>query len=271
MPQREEVVCGEARRVRQSGGLTVHSDEAPDRALSGAPHRKRRHSRNIFERLWFAVRGNQFGTSDEDHLVGPERAHSEIGILQWWLAYPHSDVDAFVDDVDASIGGVERDMHLRMLGEEARQDIGDTALQQTGGTRDAHEPLWRGKNLAYGVLRRLRFIEERRAVAMERLACFGERKTSRRAVDEAHAELGLQRSDTAAELRRLHAKSFRRCGVGAEIDHFGEEVKVVEVLNWGHVEDRDCSIQNKNVFRLGGYQGNHCIANVSLRASNGSP
>src|SRR5882724_4708699 len=143
MPQREEVVRAEARRVRQSGGLTVHSDEAPGRALSGAPHRKRRHSRNIFERLWFAVRGNQFGTSDEDHLVGPERAHSEIGILQWWLANPHSDVEAFVDDVDGAIGGVERDMHSRMLGEEAQEYVGDAALQQTSRTRKAHESLRR--------------------------------------------------------------------------------------------------------------------------------
>src|SRR5258705_9990676 len=71
-------------------------------------------------------------------------------------------------------------------------------------------------------------------MAMERLACFGERETSRRAVDEAHAELGLQRSDAAAKLRRLQAQRFRRCRVGAEIDHFGEEIEVVEVLNWGH-------------------------------------
>ena len=119
-----------------------------------------------------------------------------------------SDVEAFVDDVDAAIGGVERDTHARMLGEEARENVGDAALQQTGGTRDAHEPLWRGENLAHCVFRRLRFIEERQAMAMERLACFGERETPRRTVDEAHAELGLQRSDAAAELRGLQAQRF---------------------------------------------------------------
>jgi hypothetical protein len=234
-PQREEIVRAEARRVCQFGGLAVHAEEAPGRALVGARHRKRRHSCNIFERSWFAMRGNQFGTGDEDHLVGPERAHGEIGILQWWLANPQSDVEAFVDDVDAAIGGVERDTHSRLLGEEAHEYVGDAALQQTGGTRDAHEPLWRGKNLAHGVFRRLRFIEERQAMAMECLACFGERETPRRAVYEAHAELGLQRSDAAAELRGLQAQRFRRCRVGAEIDHFGEEIEVVEILNWGHV------------------------------------
>jgi hypothetical protein len=119
---------------------------------------------------------------------------------QWWLAYPHSDVEAFVDDIDTPIGGVERDTHSRMLCEEARDDFGDAALQQTGGTRDAHEPLWRAKKLVHRVFRRLRFIEERQAMAMERLACFGERQTPRRAVDQAHAELALQRSDAAAKL-----------------------------------------------------------------------
>ena len=72
-------------------------------------------------------------------------------------------------------------------------------------------------------------------MAMECLARFGERETPRRAVYEAHAELGLQRSDAAAKLRGLQAQRFRRCRVGAEIDHFGEEIEVVEVLNWGHV------------------------------------
>src|SRR6266481_9788794 len=88
-PQREEIVRAQARQVYQFGGLAIHSDEAPGRVLVGAPHRKRRHSSNILERLWFAVGGNEFGTGDKDHLVGPERAHGEIGILQWWLAYPY--------------------------------------------------------------------------------------------------------------------------------------------------------------------------------------
>src|SRR6266481_1254166 len=234
-PQREEIVRAQARQVYQFGELAIHSDEAPGRVLVGAPHRKRRHSSNILDRLWFAVRGNEFGTGDKDHLVGPERAHGEIGILQWWLAYPHSDVEAFVDDVDTPIGSGERDTHSRMLCEEAREDIGDAALQQTGGTRDAHEPLWRAKKLAHRVFRRLRFIEERQAMAMERLACFGERETPRRAVDQAHAELALQRSDAAAKLRRLQAQRLRRRRIGAEIGDLGEEIEIVEVLDWSHV------------------------------------
>src|SRR5258706_13241843 len=71
-------------------------------------------------------------------------------------------------------------------------------------------------------------------MAMECLACFGERETPRRAVYEAHAELGLQRSDAAAQLRGLQAQRFRRCRIGAEVDYFGEEIEVVEVLNRGH-------------------------------------
>src|SRR6266481_6551869 len=233
-PQREEIVRAQARQVYQLGGLAIHSHEAPGRMLVGAPHRKRRHSSNILQRPWFAVRGNEFGTGDKDHLVGPERAHGEIGILQWRLAYPQSDVEAFVDDVDTPIGGVERDTHARMLGEEAREDIGDAALQQTDGTRDAHQPLWRAEKPCHRVFRRLCFIEERQAMAVERLACFGERETPRRAVDEAHAELALQRSDAAAKLRRLQAQRLRRRRIGAEIGDLGEEIEVVEVSNWGH-------------------------------------
>jgi len=45
-------------------------------------------------------------------------------------------------------------------------------------------------------------------MAMECLACFGERETPRRAVYEAHAELGLQRSDAAAELRVCKPNAF---------------------------------------------------------------
>ena len=121
------------------------------------------------------MRGDQFGTGDEDHLVGSEGAHRQIGILPRWSAYPDGDVEAFVDDVDAAIGGVERDAHLWMLGEEAREDVGDATLQQAGGTGDAQEPLWRGENLTHRVSRRLRFIEQRQAMAMESLASLGER------------------------------------------------------------------------------------------------
>ncbi len=266
--QREEIVRAEARRVCQFGGLAVYPDEAPGRALVGAPHRERRHLRNIFERLWFAVRGNEFGTGDEDHLVGPERAHGEIGILQWRLAHPQSDVEAFVDDVDAPIGGVERDAHSWMLGEEAREDIGDAALQQTGGTGDAHEPLWRAKNLAHRVFRRLRFIEERHAMAMERLACFGERETPCRAVDEAHAELGLQRGDAAAELRCLQAQSLPRRRVGAEIGDLGEEIEVVEVLDRSHT-GAEIILFETNMYSISRVcPGDHCT-DMCAQTSNG--
>jgi len=111
--------------VGHFGWLAVQPEETPGRALVCAPHRKRRHSCDIFERSWFAVRGNQCGTGNEDHLVGPQHAHGEIGILQWWLAYPQSDVEAFIDDIDAPISDIERDTHLWVLGEKAREDIGD--------------------------------------------------------------------------------------------------------------------------------------------------
>ena len=71
-------------------------------------------------------------------------------------------------------------------------------------------------------------------MAMEGLAGLGERKTSRCTVDEAHAEFGLQRSDAAAKLRGLQAQRLRCRRVGAEIDHFGEEIEVVEILNRSH-------------------------------------
>ncbi len=144
------------------------------------------------------MRGNQFRTSDEDYLVWPKHAHGEIGILERRLANPHSDVEAFVDDVHAAIGSVERNAHSRMLGEEAYEQVGDAGLQKTRWTRKAHDPLWRGKDLTHGVLRRLRFIEERQAMAVKRLPCFGERETPRRAVYKAYTKLAFQRGDPAA-------------------------------------------------------------------------
>src|SRR5258705_5809222 len=71
-------------------------------------------------------------------------------------------------------------------------------------------------------------------MAMEGLARFSEREAPRRAVDEAHAELGLQRGDAADKLRGLQAQRLRRPRIGSEIDHFGEEIEVVEVLNRSH-------------------------------------
>ena len=112
----------------QFAGLAIDGEETPGRALAGSRHRKRRHPSDIFQRLWLAVRGNQFGAGDQDHLVGPQRVHYEIGILQRWFAHSNSDVESFVDNVHAPISGIERDVYSRMLGEEARQDVGDAAL-----------------------------------------------------------------------------------------------------------------------------------------------
>ena len=87
---------------------------------------------------------------------------------------------------------------------------------------------------------------------MERLACFGKREKARRAVDEAHAELGLQRSNAAAKLRRLQAVCSRRRRVGAEVDDFGENIEVVEVLNW--------VIRGSRLF----YSGQMCVLYFDL-------
>ena len=95
-------------------------------------------------------------------------------------------------------------------------------------------PCGEAENLAHRVSRRLRFIEQRQAMAMEGLASLGERKASRRAIDETHAEFSLQRGDAAAELRGLQAQRLRRRRVGAEVDHFGKEIEVVEILNRDH-------------------------------------
>jgi hypothetical protein len=78
----------------------------------------------------------------------------------------------------------------------------------------------------------------RQTMPMEGLARLGERKTSRGAIDEAHAELGLQRSDTAAQLRGLQAQRVRCRRVGAEVDHLGEKIKIVEILDRGHSPSR---------------------------------
>src|SRR5260221_7058078 len=77
-------------------------------------------------------------------------------------------------------------------------------------------------------------MKEGQAMAMERLTCFGERETPRRAVDQADAELALQCSDAAAKLRRLQAQRLRRRRIGAEIGDLGEEIEVVEVVNRSH-------------------------------------
>jgi hypothetical protein len=92
-------------------------------------------------------------------------------------------------------------------------------------------------------------------MAMERLACFGEGETPRRAVDEAYSELGLQRGDAAAKLRGLQAQCFRRCRIGTKIDDLGEEIEVVEVLDGSHAEARLFYSQQICIPFLRSFQG----------------
>jgi len=114
--------------------------------------------------------------------------------------------------------------------------------------------------------RRLRFIEERQAMTMERLACFSERETPRVVRLMRHAELALQRSDAAAKLRRLQAQRLRRRRIGAEIGDLGEEIEVVEVSNWGHGAAPNYSIHDKYAFHFGICPADHCAASLAARA-----
>ena len=66
------------------------------------------------------MRCNWFGATRI--LIGPERAHNEIGILRRSLPYSRNDVRSFVNDVDAVISGVEHDALSRMIVEEVREE-----------------------------------------------------------------------------------------------------------------------------------------------------
>ena len=156
-----------------------------------------------------------------------ERPRDQAAVRQ--LADAHGKVEAFVDEVDDPLREGHLEMHLGVAAGEPRQGGREQSVAHVGGSRQPN--------------RAARHVGEVRD-RFGRLVDAGERTRHRlvvgtprlghlyppgRPLNEAHAEVALERRDRAAD-RRLRQPGRRGCGGEAPgVDHADEQPDAVQI------------------------------------------
>src|SRR5207342_169173 len=141
------------------------------------------------------------------------------------------DIDAFVDDVDAAVADVQLHAHLRVLGQEFRQQLRHLLLRHSHRHAHAdHAARFRAEAVD-DFARGLCLGQHRLRMAVNTVPDFGHGEAARRTLQQAHAQVGLELADAAAQARLGDTQRAFRGGETLMVDHGGEVIEVVEVLH----------------------------------------
>ena len=102
-------------------------------------------------------------------------------------------------------------------------------LRQGHGAADLDHAARLGADAIDRLARRLGFGQHRLRVAVHALPDVGDREPARRALQQAHAQVGFELGDAPAQARLRDAERTLGRGVAAVLDDHGEELQVVEV------------------------------------------
>ena len=142
-------------------------------------------------------------------------------------------VEPFADDVDLAIVEVPVGNDARMAGEEVAQERD----QELTTERLAHADLERAARLvvgrAYAGDGGLQRSERAVDLAQEPFALLGQCQAARAAMEQAHAEAGLEARDVLADARRRQAEDARRRREAAVLGRLHEGDQVLDVGHEG--------------------------------------
>jgi hypothetical protein len=126
-------------------------------------------------------------------------------------------------------------------------------LRQRDRAAQPHHAAWLGTQFVDRFLRRARLFQYRAAVGVEALADLGDHEAARGPLQQPHAQAFLQLGHALAQPRLGHAQCASGGRETAVLDHHGEEVQVVEVLQRaveGHGVLFLCRNDKFNISRL---------------------
>ena len=128
-----------------------------------------------------------------------------------------------------------------MLAEETRDDVvGGRADRGDGDATDLSEP-----GTPNQVDHALRLGDQATSLGEEEIACRREAYLSARALEEADAELLLERLDLLAQSGLGHVQSLRR---SAEVQLLGDGDEVADEAELGRIHKLEQSIRTNNLF-----------------------
>jgi len=162
----------------------------------------------------------------------------EVGVLQRRGPDADREVQPFLDDVDAAIGGVDQNLHLWVVAHVTGDGLGDTRAEKRNRATDPHGALWLRAGLVDDLLGGPGFGHHRKAVLVKASPGLRQRQAAAGAVQQAHPKRLFQRADAPTQFRCLLAKATGGGSEAAAIHHFSEQPKVIEVRDLIHVRRR---------------------------------
>jgi len=183
--------------------------------------------------------GHQCGTRYQDHFRQTERSQRQVRVLERRDSDSKRDIDALFNDINPAVGRLQRNADLGIGSEISAENIGHSAMKEAGRATDPNDPARRRQCLIDRVLGRFGLGNQRHAVAVEGGACFGQGQLARGAIEQADAELLLQRTNPPTQLRGLHAERQAGSRVAAEIHDSGEKVEVIQIFERLHGADSE--------------------------------
>jgi hypothetical protein len=197
------------------------------------------------------------GTGDQQLLDLAEAAHHQAAVVVEFGTHADGDVEAFVDDIDATVADVHLDADLRVLRQELRQQLRHRLLRDADRHADADDAARFRAEAIDHFARGLRFGEHRQGMAVDALADIGDRETARGPLQQAYAEVGLELADAPAQPRLGDPERAFGSGETAVVDDGGEVVEVVEVLHGDNPMNRTVGGIRAPLFHGG--NGAHCV------------
>jgi hypothetical protein len=232
LAQRRQIVGHQARLGPDLDLGAVGTGERPRVLLAGPCHAQRRQSGEVGDRAGLAVARDEPRAADQRAARPPERPDGEVRVLERRKAHAQREVEALLDDIDATARRLDVEADARVVREVLRHDRRDLAQQQPDRAAHAHHAVGGGTRALDRRARRIDLGEHGCAVVVERLAGRRQREAARRPVQQLHTELPFEPGHAPAELRRRHAERARSGREAAVLDDLREEVQVVQVV--GH-------------------------------------
>nr|CUV47243.1 protein of unknown function [Ralstonia solanacearum] len=231
LPQQEEIIGDERRHVLDvhsgplragqppAGPLPAHTAEADTR---DAPQR--------FRRVERAVPGHE-GWARRQHQIARDKGpHHQVGIIQR-RAHAQRDVIPLADHVDAPVGHVQLQPHLRLRQQKLRQHRCQEGMRHAHRAADAQPP----RRPLAGMLGHLQGgacgLRHHLALRVERRAHVGDVHRPGRALQQPHPQPLLQVRHAAAHARLGNPERPRGGGKTAVRHHGGKQDEVVEVFH----------------------------------------
>ena len=144
-------------------------------------------------------------------------------------AHAQGQVHAVVPHIDVAVAGLHLQLHLRPAVEVVGQHRPHRAVQQRRRAGQAHGAARRAADLVGQGLRGGGFIEHGAGVAQHLLADLGDGKAARAALDQARAQLRLQRGQATTQARLGRAAGALGGGKAAVLGHQGKQGQVIEI------------------------------------------